>query len=156
VTNFHFEAHAEGTTSPWEMQKQRVMSAMAATIVRNFHMMSPKVKVIARNNTTATAATIMRNCHTKANSRNILRQRPQRLCRIHTKATKLAQHTMATAATIVRNLDGDQTHTTKTCATHTTATAATIMRNCHTKATKLAPRNTLRQRPQRLCGIFAR
>ena len=88
ATDFRFEAHAEGTTSPWEMQKQRVMSAMAAMIVQNFHTVQYNVTQSQSCNTTAMAATIMRNSHEGHQSdqtRATLRQRLQRLCGIFTR-----------------------------------------------------------------------
>jgi len=86
------------------------------------------------------------------NSRNTHNGNGRNDCGIFTRKPQLAQHTTATAATIMRNF---HTKATK-LAQHTTAMAATIVLNLHTMVPPKLAQHTQRQRPQRLCGIFAR
>ena len=120
-----------------------VLSAMAATIVRN--SASPKVnpKSLATH-TTATAATIMRNFHDGPKVVQVS-------CNTHNGNGRNDyaefSHDGRSHATHYgngRNDCAEFSHDgpTKTRATHTTATATTIMWNFHTKATKLAQHTT--------------
>jgi len=88
ATNFCFEAHAEGITSPWKMQKQRVMSAMAAMIVRNFHTVQYDVtqsqsRSMQQHNSNS-HNNYVEFTQRPPKSCNTLWQQPQWLCRIFT------------------------------------------------------------------------